>query len=88
MTSREVVNRLTEASRRLVEMARRDLRGLMATMNLSNPEAVKATLMEIVPALVREYGDLSAIAAAEWYEEIRAASNGKTALIFLPSQRN
>ena len=75
MTSREDVNRLTEASRRLVEMARRDLRGLMATMNLSNPEAVKATLMEIVPILVREYGDLSAIAAAEWYEEIRAASN-------------
>ena len=75
MTSREDVNRLTEASRRLVEMARRDLRGLMATMNLSNPEAVKATLMEIVPVLVREYGDLSAIAAAEWYEEVRAASN-------------
>ena len=75
MTSREDVNRLSEASSELIAMARRDLRDFMASLNLSDPAAAKAALVEIVPLLVREYGDLSAIAAAEWYEEIRTAAN-------------
>lgn len=75
MTSREDVNRLTDMSAELVSMARRDLRDFMASLNVANPEAAKAALMEIVPLLVREYGELSAIAAAEWYEELRAASS-------------
>lgn len=45
-------------------------------MNLSTPERVRDALLEIVPVLVRSYGDLAATAAAEWYEEVRAASLG------------
>lgn len=79
MTSREDVNRLAAASAELIAMARRDLRDFLASLNLGDPDAAKAALIDIVPLLVREYGDLSAIAAAEWYEEIRAASGARGA---------
>ena len=63
MTSREDVERLSEASRTLVEMALVDLRQFMASLDVRDPEAARAALIEIVPLLVREYGELSAVAA-------------------------
>lgn len=71
MTTRDDVNRLSTASKRLVQMARNDLASLFVGLDLSNPEAVRAALLEVTPALVTEYGDLAATAAADWYEELR-----------------
>lgn len=76
MTTRADVERLSGASARIVELARRDLAAAFGSLNLANPEAVRDALLEIVPALVREYGDVAATVAAEWYEETRAAQLG------------
>lgn len=76
MTTRADVNRLSRAQAEVVRLARRDLNGLFATMDLSSPERVRDALLEVVPLLVRTYGDLAATAAAEWYEEVRAAAVG------------
>lgn len=76
MTTRADVNRLSAAQAEVVRLARRDLAGLFATMDLSDPARVRDALLEIVPLLVRTYGDIAATAAAEWYEEVRAGSVG------------
>lgn len=74
MTTRADVNRLADTNRRIVELAKADLLDLMGAMDLSTPEAVRDALLEIVPEMVREYGDVAAAAAAEWYSDLRAAS--------------
>lgn len=76
MTTRADVTRLSTATSRVVALARRDLAAAFGSLNLANPEAVRDALLEIVPALVREYGDVAATVAAEWYEEVRAAQVG------------
>lgn len=55
-------------------MARADLAALFAGLDLSNAPLVTEVLVDAVPALVREYGDLAAAVAADWYEEVRIAS--------------
>lgn len=70
MTSRADVTRLTRAQRELVRMAQNELSGLFSSVDLSRPEAVRDALVEVVPLLVREYGELAATAAAEWYESV------------------
>lgn len=74
MTTRDDVTRLADASRQLVEMARRDLEQMMATINMADSVAARDALLEIVPALVREYGTVAASAAADWYEGLRSAA--------------
>lgn len=70
MPSRRDLNRLNDAQRQLVALARADLQALFASLDPSRPEAFRDVLLDIVPALVREYGDLAAVAAAEWYEQV------------------
>lgn len=60
----------------MVALARADLEDFFATLDLSRPEVVRDALIEFVPILVREYGDLSSVVAAEWYEEVRAREVG------------
>lgn len=76
MTTRADVNRLARSQSEIVGLARRDLQALFASMDLSTPERVRDALLEVVPVLVRAYGDVAAMAAAEWYEETRAAQVG------------
>lgn len=73
MPSRADVTRLARGQRRIVDFALDDLRRLFAGFDLSSPSLVNEALLEVVPQLVREYGDLAATAAAEWYEEVRDA---------------
>lgn len=70
MTDRSDVDRLNEAQRELVRLARNDLTAFFGSVDLSTPERVRDALLEIVPLLVREYGDLAATVAAEWYESV------------------
>lgn len=74
MTTRNDVNRLGESNRRLVAMARADLEELVKRIDFSNAGLARDALLEIVPDLVREYGDIAASVAADWYEEVRAAA--------------
>lgn len=76
MTTRADVERLRSANTRLVDLALADLRQAFSALDLSRPERVRNELLEVVPALVREYGDVAAVVAAEWYEEVRAREVG------------
>lgn len=71
MTTRADVDRLTRANRAVVKQARADLRRFFASL-AGTPEDRAAALIEFVPVLVREYGDLAAAVTAQWYEEVRA----------------
>lgn len=70
MTSRDDINRLSAAQRELVRMAQNELSGFFATVDLSSPGRVRDALIEIVPLLTREYGELVATVAAEWFEQV------------------
>lgn len=70
MTSRGDLDRLNDAQRELVRMARNELSGFFAAVDLSRPERVRDALLEIVPLLTREYGELAATVAAEWFEQV------------------
>lgn len=60
----------------MVSLARADLEGFFVGLDISNSEAVRDALLEFVPALAREYGDVAATVAAEWYEELRTSAVG------------
>lgn len=60
----------------MVSLARADLEGFFVGLDISNSEAVRDALLEFVPALAREYGDVAATVAAEWYEELRTGAVG------------
>lgn len=51
-------------------MAQGELTGFFSAADLSSPERVRDALIEIVPLLTREYGELVATVAAEWFEEV------------------
>jgi|SRR5690606_486204 len=70
MTSRADLGRLSTAQRELVRMAQNELSGFFATVDLTRPERVRDALVEIVPLLTREYGELAATVAAEWFEQV------------------
>jgi hypothetical protein len=70
MTSRADLDRLSAAQRELVRMAQNELAGFFSSVDLSRPELVRDALIEIVPLLTREYGELVATVAAEWFEEV------------------
>lgn len=76
MTNLADVNRLSGASKQVVALAQGDLTKAFGLLDLTRPEAAQEALLEIMPGLVREHGDTAAVAAAEWYEEVRAAQLG------------
>lgn len=70
MVSRADVSQLGEVQKDLVERAQRDLVEFFGLLDLSRPGMVRDALMDVVPMLVNEYGEIAATAAAEWYERI------------------
>lgn len=87
MTTRGDVNRLTAAQRELVRMAQNELAGFFATVDMTDPARARAALVEIVPLLTREYGELAATVAAEWYESVHpGAFLARTASDTFPTQ--
>lgn len=74
MTSRADVEQLRLANAEVTRLVHERLGNLLASINLATvtPELVRDALLEVVPALVSEYGDVAATAAAQWYEETRA----------------
>lgn len=76
MTSRRDLDVLAEAGRAAVRAAQDDLLLFMASIDVDNRAVAQAALHEFLPALIAQYGDVAATAAAEWYENVRAAQIG------------
>ncbi|WP_316667999.1 hypothetical protein [uncultured Propionibacterium sp.] len=78
MLGRRDIDRYTDAIDAAVKAAERQLAGFLAGLDPSQPGAIEA-LAAYVEALAQQYGTVAAAAAADWYEELRAA-DGLTAL--------
>ena len=74
--SRSDTDRLLRDQSKVSAMAAEDLRELVSGFNPSSAEEMRDFLLEIVPGLSREYGEIAATSAAEWYEEIRGREVG------------
>lgn len=61
---------------RAVALARGELEAFFLGLDLNRPELARDALLEFLPILAQEYGDVAATAAAEWYEAQRAAQIG------------
>ena len=70
MPSSETVNRLRKTQQTIAEWAQRDLARLWDRLDHTDVEATRKALAEFFPVLINKYGDLSATAAAEWYEDV------------------
>lgn len=78
MTTRRDLNELSALGSRAVELARAELEAFFYGLDLTKPELARDALLEFMPMLAQEYGDVAATAAAEWYESQRAAQIGGT----------
>ncbi len=74
MVERESLERFRLANAELSRLVRAELEDFFRSLNLARPEAVRDALLEFLPILTAQYGDVAATLAADWYEESRAAS--------------
>lgn len=72
MPTRAEVDLLRTAQAELTKRVRSELVSLAGALS-GNPQAIRDTLLQIVPALVAEYGDVAATVSAEWFEEVYGA---------------
>lgn len=75
MPSSSDVESLRAIQRSVADAADRDLRAFVASLNLDQPEAARDALLEYLPILIDQYGDVAATAAADWYDEVRATED-------------
>lgn len=69
---RDALDALSNASDQAVRLAIRDLGAFFDAAASWPPERVRDGLIQVMRALVDEYGDMAASAAAQWYEQARA----------------
>lgn len=72
MPTRAEVELLRRAQGELTKRVRSELASLAGSLS-GNPQVIRDTLLQIVPALVAEYGDVAATISAEWFEEVYGA---------------
>jgi hypothetical protein len=87
MIDRDSIERFRKANASLSERTRRALEAFFLTLDFSKPEAARNALLEFLPALTGQYGEVAATLAADWYEELRGASGatGRFRAITAPS---
>lgn len=74
MVARESLEQFRLANAELSRLVQAELEAFFRSLNLSNPAAVRDALLEFLPVLTAQYGDVAATLAADWYDETRAAS--------------
>jgi hypothetical protein len=73
MVSRADAERLRAAQAAVRALVERDLLAFWESLDLRRPEAARDALLGFVPFLVERYGEMAAVFAADWYDEVRAA---------------
>jgi hypothetical protein len=74
MVDRQAIERYRSATSELSARVADELAAYFAALDLSKPEAVRDALLEFMPALVAQYGQVAEVLAMDWYEELRAGS--------------
>lgn len=77
MVSQADFDLFVESQRGVRELALRDLRAWWGTVEHLSPSEIKAEAEGVVPLIARTYGEVSALAAADFYDAARAASTAK-----------
>lgn len=72
MTTRADVDRLYRANNTVLRLIRSDLNDLFRSLPLGSPEGARDLLLEVVPLLVEQYGNVAGAASAEWFEDLRS----------------
>lgn len=76
MVARESIEQYRAASSQLSKLVAAALEDYFGVLDLTKPDAVRDALLEFVPALVAEYGQVAAAMAMEWYDQLRFESGG------------
>lgn len=74
MVGRVEVERFRVANAELSRLVKDALESFFRSLDLNEPESARDALLEFVPILVEEYGEVAATIAADWYDELRLAS--------------
>lgn len=74
MVEREALESYRTANAELSRRVKEALEAFVLSLDLTRPEMARDALLEFTPILTAEYGAVAAAVAAEWYEELRAAS--------------
>jgi len=72
MPDRQAVEQLRQANQGVSNLMADSFAGLWGSLDLSRPEAARDALLEGLPYLTDQYGDIAALGAASWYDEQRA----------------
>lgn len=78
MVSRDSIEQHRAAAADLSELVANELAAYFAALDLSRPEPVRDALLDFMPLLISEYGQVAQSLAMEWYEQLRFES-GATA---------
>lgn len=78
MAARESIEQYRVSAAELSDLVAAELAAYFAALDLSRPESVRDALLEFLPLLIAEYGELSAALAMEWFDQLRFES-GQTA---------
>ncbi|TLM87216.1 hypothetical protein [Pseudarthrobacter sp. NamE5] len=73
MVERAQLDTYRLANSELARIVKGLLADFFASLDLDRPEHARDVLLEFVPVLVAQYGDVAATMAAEFYEEMRTA---------------
>lgn len=71
MATEEQVRQFRDANEALTARVRADLERFWGFVDLSRPAAAEAALLNFVPLLTQQYGEMAATIAADWYEMLR-----------------
>jgi len=74
MVSQADIEQFRAANSQLSKLVRAALEAFFGSLDLSKPENARDALLEFMPVLTAQYGDVAATLAAEYYDEMRAAS--------------
>lgn len=85
MVTRRSLNRYSGAVDQAVEAARTDLSAFWDALPLDNPSVCRDALVDFVPRIAAQYGDVAAAAAVEWYDAERAAAGVQSAYTATPA---
>lgn len=70
MPSSAEVQLLRAAQAEISGLVTAELQDLLASLGGAGPDAVRDALLDVVPELVAQYGDVAATASAEWFEQV------------------
>lgn len=71
MASRAELVQLRAANKNITTLVHRDLARFWGTLDLAKPQAARDALLEFVPGLVSQYGDIAATVSADFYDSLR-----------------